>query len=1143
MSSANYPDAATAHRLLRDYFLSRTDIVAARQSWIDRKTKERVTQPRPVTGDAHLDSLIAFHVAGPDPSKAPALNYINRKTNGLVADKRGFDRVGSYAVAPDNTTAWLCLDFDGPSHPLPLADPLATMLACVEKCRAAGIPAHIEKSGSGHGWHLWVFFEAPVPAVDARLLGYSIAPTGHVLVTGEAADVRIGRGIECFPKQNTVSDKPFRAGNMVWLPFWYGAKDGGNQFHQVTVDGCLAPYAPDGFERLAAERLQEILAQVPDDIRRFVLKTKGNPKETSASKSCPPTTPGNFAPTDSTVVHAALDHISPDCSYDDWLRIGMALHHWDAQAGLAIWDAWSARGEKYVAEEPSLKWDGFTSGGGVTLGTLFDMAKKAGWEPPVHQRTPLPTDEEMAAFMDIDPSALFDQVQSDKRREIIECLLKAGRPLSPGEVAAETGRTINSAQKILFKMAQDGLIERLNHGTYKAVSCKQPDEKAVSKAECEAVFPKQPSSEAESKAVSPKQPTQTALQTDSAKAVSLKQPSETAFSTSGDLPNRRPTIVATPRDFCYVRDEAWAATLAANNPPQLFQRTKALVLLQKNPPDAPGIIPVTPVIMFDHLCSIAHWVRRTPDMETPVNPPRELPSVMVQLPHPTLPHLEDIVTTPTFDRAGNLIQTRGYHPAARLWLHYSPDFTLPEIPSHPSETQIADARALLLDNLFVDFPFTAQSSRAHAVAALLLPFVRRMIDGPTPIHLVESPSPGTGKSLLAKIISLIVLGRIVPAASFDLEEQAIAKKIAAILLGAPQVVLIDNINTRTGLKSSSLAAALTSEPYSERILYQAGMTELPNHALWLITANNPSLSLEIARRCVNIRIDSRTDRPWKRKTFKHTPLDKWVEKNRQALVGAIITIVRGWVSAGMQPADESFGSFDSWARTIGGILKFAEIPGFLGDLESLYEEADQEGGEWREFTAAWWDRFGSKYATAVDLLNLAIEKGLLAATIGDKSPQSQKIRIGRALSAMRDRQFGDYRITIRRDSKTKNQTYGLVNASDGEDGVHSAVVDLFSRNEQKNGGESHQPTANPPHNSPPENILKNQSHTGPAVSGGELTPLLRLPRAGVCVCAHEGSNNRNNPPPLTDSPQTTRMPDDVLDVDLNDFGPEQEEHK
>ncbi|HPQ72304.1 MAG TPA: PriCT-2 domain-containing protein, partial [bacterium] len=466
MNSAPRPDTATASRLLREYFFSRIDIVAARQSWIDRKTKERVTQPRPVTGDAHLEALVAFHVSGPDPSKAPALNYINRKTGGLVADKRGFDRLGSYAVAPDNSTVWLCFDFDGPGHPLPLADPQATMLACLDQCRSLNIPAHIEKSGSGHGWHLWVFFEGPVPAVDARLLAHFVAPKDQVLVTGEPADIRIGRGIECFPKQNTVSDKKIGAGNMVWLPFWYGAKDGGNQFHRVTEDGSLASYAPNEFERLSTERLQEILAQVPDDIRRFVLKTKNGLKAPSAPKSSPPATPGNYAPTDAQLIQAALDHISPDVSYDDWLRIGMALHHWDPQAGLAIWDAWSTRGEKYVDGEPPLKWDGFTSGGGVTLGTLFDMAKKAGWSPPEKQRAPLPTDEEIAAFMDVDPEMLFDQVKSEKQREVLGCLLEAGRPLTPKEIATEIGKDHNATKVLLHRMAKDGKVQSDDAGGY-----------------------------------------------------------------------------------------------------------------------------------------------------------------------------------------------------------------------------------------------------------------------------------------------------------------------------------------------------------------------------------------------------------------------------------------------------------------------------------------------------------------------------------------------------------------------------------------------------------------------------------------------------------------------------------------------------
>ncbi len=309
-------------------------------------------------------------------------------------------------------------------------------------------------SGGSHGWHLWVFFENPVPASDARLLGHRVAPTDHVLVTGEPADIRTGRGIECFPKQNSVSDKNIGIGNLLWLPYWHAAKGGGNQFHRVADDGSLVPYLPDGFERLTVERLQSILAEVPDDIWRFVLKTKGGLKAPSAPKSSPHAASTNYAPTDTQMIQTALDHISPDVPYDNWLRIGMALHHWDQQAGFAIWDAWSARGKKYVDGEPPLKWDGFKSGGGVTLGTLFDMAKKAGWSPPEKQREPLPTDEEIAEFIDIDPAELLDQVKSEKQREILGCLLEANRPLTPKEVAAAIGSGMRNRQFDSYRIVQ-----------------------------------------------------------------------------------------------------------------------------------------------------------------------------------------------------------------------------------------------------------------------------------------------------------------------------------------------------------------------------------------------------------------------------------------------------------------------------------------------------------------------------------------------------------------------------------------------------------------------------------------------------------------------------------------------------------------
>ncbi|MBZ0272983.1 PriCT-2 domain-containing protein [bacterium] len=1090
MSNPPRPDAATACRLLREYFFSRIDIVAARQSWIDRKTQERITQPRPVTGDAYLDALIAFHVSGPDPSKAPALNYINRKTNGLVADKRGFDRVGSYAVAPDNTTVWLCFDFDGPGHPLPLADPLATMLACVERCRALGIPAHIEKSGSGHGWHLWVFFEAPVPAADARLLAHFVAPTGHFLVSGESADIRAGRGIECFPKQNSVSDKPFRAGNMVWLPFWYGAKDGGNQFYRIEDGGSLVPFAPDGFDRLAAARLQDILAQVPDEIRRFVLKTKGVLKEASAPKSSPPSAPGNFAPTDSAVVHAALDHISPDCSYDDWLHIGMALHHWDAQAGLAIWEAWSARGEKYVAGEPSLKWDGFTSGGGVTLGTLFDMAKKAGWTPPAHQRTPLPTDAEIAAFMDIDPAALpvTSAAATPERAEILRCLTQSAEALSPKEIAERLNKDYWAVQKTLNRMSKSGQIEKFGHGKYRGL-----DTSPVQMDDLDTREPVQlDTSPVQTNHLDTSRPVQNGDLDTPRGSLSRN------LDTYDDRP-RLPTVVV-KRQLRYETGDAWAVVHASNYPPKLFQRTGGLVRLAQTD-NAPVIMPVGETALLGHLSQIANWVVQTKDMEVPVHPPRNVVAVMAALPDPTLPHLETVSSTPMFDHDGSLIAAPGYHREARLWMHRPLNFDVGDIPANPTSHEIDEARSLLLDDLLVDFPFASDADRCHAMAALFPTFVRRMIHGPLPIHLIEAPTPGTGKSLLAETVSLVCVGHGADVTTFDRDENDTRKKITAILASAPQIVLVDNL--RKGLLSSQIAAAITADIWTDRLLQTSQMLRLPNRAMWFATANNPALSMENARRSIRIRVDAKMDRPGRRRGFKHNPLRQWVMDNRPALVRAVLTIIRGWVAAGMPNTDQVLGSFESWSKVVGGILQWLEVPGFLANAEELYEIADTEGSEWREFVAAWWDRFGPRFVTTTDLLGLATAKDLLGTVIGDGGSRSQKIRLGRALGTMRDRQFDLYRIKMSRERHSKQWEYGLEKVDESENRTAS-VHPLFAGSAGSGAG-SADPTTRI------QNTHENGQLECAAGSAGSVPETLTHTHAHAPAHTCDASTSKNHP--------------------------------
>lgn len=94
-------------------------------------------------------------------------------------------------------------------------------------------------------------------------------------------------------------------------------------------------------------------------------------------------------PTQSTgdKIHDALAYLSPDLGYDDWLRVGMALHAELGDGGLTVWDMWSARSQKYPGNrEVASHWRSFRPGGGITIATLYGMAKQAGWQPPKRER-------------------------------------------------------------------------------------------------------------------------------------------------------------------------------------------------------------------------------------------------------------------------------------------------------------------------------------------------------------------------------------------------------------------------------------------------------------------------------------------------------------------------------------------------------------------------------------------------------------------------------------------------------------------------------------------------------------------------------------------------------------------------------------
>jgi len=163
-----------------------------------------------------------------------------------------------------------------------------------------------------------------------------------------------GRGVHIIVAGETETFKSNAAGIEVFC---------GRQFftftgrHYAGTPADVQPIAPEVLRRLRAtvEQARQVGAKL----------SAARPVESAAAK-----------------VESALAFVSPDCGYDEWIRIGMAIHAELGEAGLSVWEAWSAKSDKFPsARELAAHWKSFRPGA-VTGATLYGLATAAGWRAP-----------------------------------------------------------------------------------------------------------------------------------------------------------------------------------------------------------------------------------------------------------------------------------------------------------------------------------------------------------------------------------------------------------------------------------------------------------------------------------------------------------------------------------------------------------------------------------------------------------------------------------------------------------------------------------------------------------------------------------------------------------------------------------------
>ena len=126
-------------------------------------------------------------------------------------------------------------------------------------------------------------------------------------------------------------------------------------WHNENFFGFFKQNLPDNFKDdffiKKSEKSQQIEQNIPDDdVNIFISEDQ---------------------------INEALLNLDPSMDHDNWIKIGMALHSWNAEKGENIWEEWSKNGQNYQENETKKRWKSFSKNDfGITINTLFYMSNE-----------------------------------------------------------------------------------------------------------------------------------------------------------------------------------------------------------------------------------------------------------------------------------------------------------------------------------------------------------------------------------------------------------------------------------------------------------------------------------------------------------------------------------------------------------------------------------------------------------------------------------------------------------------------------------------------------------------------------------------------------------------------------------------------
>jgi superfamily II DNA or RNA helicase len=195
-------------QLFKSVFRGREDVFALR--WENGKKSGYMPA---YTYDPYL--YRAHKMRGGTFQNYPDKRYLPLSDKEIEKHLKGEQLVGIYPLLQENTSWFIVADFDDDNW-------LEECKTFLKVCHENEIPAYFERSRSGQGGHIWIFFEQPYPAIRIRKIILSLLEKSGVFSVFD----KCSSFDRLFPNQDFLSGKGL--GNLIALPLYKKTVEQGN---------------------------------------------------------------------------------------------------------------------------------------------------------------------------------------------------------------------------------------------------------------------------------------------------------------------------------------------------------------------------------------------------------------------------------------------------------------------------------------------------------------------------------------------------------------------------------------------------------------------------------------------------------------------------------------------------------------------------------------------------------------------------------------------------------------------------------------------------------------------------------------------------------------------------------------------------